>query len=64
MVRDDEVDLGYFELDPCNLRPGEAEEVADRIAAELLFARQRGTGATPLSEWRRQREAVRLRWPD
>jgi len=64
VVRDDEVDLGYFELDPCNLRPGEAEEVADRIAAELLFARQRGTGATPLSEWRRQREAVRLRWPD
>jgi L-seryl-tRNA(Ser) seleniumtransferase len=64
MVRDDEIDLGYFELDPCNLRPGEAEEIADRITAELVAAGERGTGGTTLSEWRRHRDAVRLRWPD
>jgi L-seryl-tRNA(Ser) seleniumtransferase len=64
MVRDDEIDLGYFELDPCNLCPGEAEEVADRIAAELLGAHGRGAGGTALSEWRRRRDSSRLRWPD
>jgi L-seryl-tRNA(Ser) seleniumtransferase len=64
MVRDDEIDLGYFELDPCNLRPGEAEEIADRITAELVAAGERGTGGTTLSEWRRNRDAARLRWPD
>lgn len=32
IVRDHEVELGYFQLDPCNLLPGQAEIVADTLA--------------------------------
>ena len=35
MVRDYQTDLGYFDLDPCNLHPGEAEKVAHQLAACL-----------------------------
>src|SRR5207244_11529100 len=35
IIRDHEVELGFFELDPCNLHPGEEKIVADRVAAEL-----------------------------
>ena len=35
MVRDYQTDLGYFDLDPCNLHPGEAEKVAQQLAACL-----------------------------
>ena len=31
IVRDHEVEHGYIYLDPCNLHPGEAEVVADRV---------------------------------
>ena len=34
-VRDDEIDLGYFELDPCNVTSDEARDVG-RAIAELL----------------------------
>lgn len=37
IVRDHEVELGYFQLDPCNLLPGQAEVVAEvlrRVLAE------------------------------
>ena len=33
IVRDHEVEQGFFQLDPCNLHPGEAPVVADRILA-------------------------------
>ncbi len=64
VVRDDEVDLGYFELDPCNLRDGEAEEVADRIVAEFSEARAGSSSQTSLGEWRAKRMQARLAWPD
>jgi L-seryl-tRNA(Ser) seleniumtransferase len=32
MVRDYQTDLGYFDLDPCNLHPGEAGKVARQLA--------------------------------
>lgn len=32
MVRDYQTDLGYFDLDPCNLHPGEAQTVARQLA--------------------------------
>ena len=64
MVRDDEIDLGYFELDPCNLRDGEAEEVAERIVAELARAREAHGTPTALGEWRAKRMRARLAWPD
>ena len=64
MVRDDDIAQGYFELDPCNLSDGEAEEVAARIVAEV--EKMRGRGGPPLSfaEWLARREKARLAWPD
>ena len=35
MVRDYQTDLGYFDLDPCNLHPGEAAKVAHQLVACL-----------------------------
>ena len=35
MVRDYQTDLGYFDLDPCNLHPGEAKKVAHQLVACL-----------------------------
>jgi len=35
VVRNHEVELGYFQLDPCNLKPGHAEIVANALR-ELL----------------------------
>jgi L-seryl-tRNA(Ser) seleniumtransferase len=35
IVRDHEIGNGHFYLDPCNLHPGEAEVVSDRIADTL-----------------------------
>ncbi|MBN9887066.1 aminotransferase class V-fold PLP-dependent enzyme [Salipiger abyssi] len=35
IVRDHEVELGYFQLDPCNLLPGQAEIVAESLVACL-----------------------------
>jgi L-seryl-tRNA(Ser) seleniumtransferase len=35
MVRDYQTDLGYFDLDPCNLHPGEAETVAQQLGVCL-----------------------------
>ena len=31
MVRDYQTDLGYFDLDPCNLHAGEAQIVAQQL---------------------------------
>ncbi len=58
IVRDDEIDRGFFELDPCNLHPGEAEIVASRLA-QILSAAVPRCLATPA-------DAVNqlLRWPD
>jgi len=65
IVRDHEVEHGFFYLDPCNLHPGEAEIVADRIAAELDRARKRNAAAGETPTQRRARRFERLlRWPD
>ncbi len=65
IVRDHEVELGFFELDPCNLHPGEEKIVADRIVAELDAARGRNE---PSRRTAAERKAARferlLRWPD
>ena len=44
IVRNHEVELGFFQLDPCNLKAGQAEVVADSLRSvltqrELLQAR-------------------------
>ena len=65
IVRDHEVEQGFFQLDPCNLHPGEAEVVADRLDAELERARGDNAGLPgSLAARRRRRVAALLRWPD
>jgi L-seryl-tRNA(Ser) seleniumtransferase len=63
-VRDDDIEQGYFELDPCNLREGEAEEIADRLSAE--FSRARHGLLPPVSYvlWSARHTRARLAWPD
>lgn len=65
IVRDHEVEHGYFYLDPCNLHPDEEFVVAARLAEEL--DRARGSNeivATPFDERLIAREAAILKWPD
>lgn len=45
VVRNHEVELGYFQLDPCNLKPGQAEQVA--AALTDVFARAAQWEARP-----------------
>jgi len=65
IVRDHEVELGWFQLDPCNLHEGEERVVADRLDAELGRARDAAAPiATPFAERRGRLEARLLCWPD
>lgn len=65
IVRDQEVECGFFEMDPCHLHPGEADIVAERVVAELKAARGRNAGP---SRTIGQRKAAKfdklLHWPD
>ena len=64
-VRDMEAERGYFYLDPCNLHPGEAEIVADRVVAELGEARKRNRPQQyTVAERQAKRLDALLRWPD
>ncbi len=63
-IRDDEIERGYFELDPCNLRDGEAEEVAQRLLDVFDHARTTRKTAPAFAEWQASRLAARLAWPD
>jgi L-seryl-tRNA(Ser) seleniumtransferase len=62
IVRDHEVEHGHFYLDPCNLHPGEAEVVADQIAA--VAAAIRGKPSPDLADMRRRQYEALLAWPD
>jgi len=65
IVRDHEVEHGYFYLDPCNLHPGEALIVADRIIQELEKAQRQGTpGIVSTAQRKARRFAKLLSWPD
>jgi D-glucosaminate-6-phosphate ammonia-lyase len=65
IVRDHEVEHGFFYLDPCNLHPGEADLVAERILGELARARTRGPGKSVSATARKARRFERLlAWPD
>ena len=64
-VRDMEAEHGHFYLDPCNLHPGEAELVADRVIAELGEARKRNRPQQySVAERQAKRFENLLRWPD
>lgn len=60
IVRNHEVERGHFFLDPCNLHPGEAEIVAERLRA-ILTAKDRPADA--MKPVRKDSSGV-LRWPD
>ncbi|MBN9064497.1 MAG: hypothetical protein BGP06_04500 [Rhizobiales bacterium 65-9] len=65
IIRDHELELGFFEMDPCNLHPGEEAIVADRVAAELEAARARNDKETRSPADRRRGRFDRLlQWPD
>ncbi|MCX4163242.1 MULTISPECIES: aminotransferase class V-fold PLP-dependent enzyme [Paraburkholderia] len=65
IVRDHEVELHYFFLDPCNLHAGEAPVVLARIVAELQHAREaREPLVTPFHQRDARRTAARRNWPD
>ncbi|PBC10873.1 aminotransferase class V-fold PLP-dependent enzyme [Mesorhizobium sp. WSM3859] len=60
IVRNHEVERGHFFLDPCNLHPGEAEIVAERLRA-VLTAKDRPADAMKVA---RKDSSGALRWPD
>ncbi len=65
IVRDHEVEQGFFQLDSCNLHLGEAEIVATHVLAELDTARKCNTLLITSVLDRRARRLDRLlRWPD
>lgn len=65
IVRDHEVEHGYFYLDPCNLHPGEEHKVATCLTEELEKARMSNeTIVTPFTERLLRQEAAILKWPD
>ncbi len=65
IVRDHEVEQGFFQLDSCNLHLGEAEIVATHVLAELDTARKRNKLLITSVLDRRARRLDRLlRWPD
>jgi D-glucosaminate-6-phosphate ammonia-lyase len=64
IVRDHEVEHGFFYMDPCNLHPGEEQVVARRIADEIDRARCSNEVIVTSLERRRNRRAEALaRWP-
>ena len=62
IVRDHEVEHGYIYLDPCNLHPGEAEVVVDRVLDTAK--RIRGKPSPSLQELQRRQYEALLAWPD
>jgi L-seryl-tRNA(Ser) seleniumtransferase len=65
IVRDHELEQGFFFMDPCNLHPGEAEIVAGRLAHELEQAqRANDIVSTNFAKREASRESRLLIWPD
>jgi len=65
ILRDHEIEHGYFYMDPCNLHPGEDAVVALRLAEELDKARRSNDIiASPIEARRNRRVVSANRWPD
>jgi L-seryl-tRNA(Ser) seleniumtransferase len=65
IIREHEIELGFFEMDPCNLHAGEAEIVTQRVVAELEAARGRNDRPRRSAAERKAARFERLmRWPD
>jgi D-glucosaminate-6-phosphate ammonia-lyase len=64
-VRDEEIEHGRIELDPCNLHPGHARVVAARLVEELDRAQQgRNAMGSSIEQYRLSKEAAAEKWPD
>lgn len=63
-VRTDGVDLGFFELDPCNLSDDEAVLTGDRILETIDAARMGRIKETDYGTWHRQRIDAQYMWPN
>ncbi len=65
IVRDHEIEHGYFLIDPCNLHPGQAAVVAQRLAEELDRAQASNEVVASSLQERQTRRYRRMRsWPD
>ena len=64
IVRGHEVELGYVQLDPCNLAPGHAEIVAERLPMLLRAARQGDLPEPDLNDLRNAAVADWVSWLD
>jgi L-seryl-tRNA(Ser) seleniumtransferase len=65
IVRDHEVEHGFFYLDPCNLHPGQEFIVSERILAILAAALTRNEPlATDIASRHKRQEASIANWPD
>ncbi len=64
IVRDHHAENGFFDLDPCNLHDGEAEVVAEQLAAALSRGLAGEISATRVADRRAARFARMLEWPD
>jgi L-seryl-tRNA(Ser) seleniumtransferase len=65
IVRDHEIEHGFFYLDPCNLHPGQAEIVADRICEELEIAFEKNSREhEDLTEMHARKFKKFMSWPD
>lgn len=65
IVRDHEVEHGYFYLDPCNLHPDQEFTVAARIRAVVEEAQRRNSPlASDMVSRHNRQEAAIANWPD
>lgn len=62
IVRDHEVELGYFQIDPCNLKPGQAEVVAEALRHVLCDPSALAAAAVDLSAARNGGVEGYLKW--
>jgi D-glucosaminate-6-phosphate ammonia-lyase len=62
IVRDHEVELGYIQLDPCNLAPGQSQIVAQALAQTLLSAKAGGLSEPDLNVVRNAGIKSYLEW--
>ncbi|HEY4166556.1 MAG TPA: aminotransferase class V-fold PLP-dependent enzyme [Reyranella sp.] len=62
IVRDHRADRGVLQLDPCNLHPGQAEIVADRLSQTFARAARRQMPVADADAWRRRAETGYTTW--
>ncbi|MGF1626850.1 MAG: aminotransferase class V-fold PLP-dependent enzyme [Alphaproteobacteria bacterium] len=62
IVRDHEVEQGWIQLDPCNLHPGQAQVVAERLRGTLEAAARAGLPEPDPDAWRTSGVDAYLDW--